>query len=68
MELQATEFAANYQHYLDMIESIADKSHKPLIDKMRKQDPHDLVGPQHYFTSESAAIGFLFVKLYNLSK
>ncbi len=63
--MESLEFIQNYKRYLDMIANLIKPEHLPIIQEMKQQDPHDLVGPQYYFTSESAAIGYLFVLVNN---
>ena len=45
MKVKAIEFVMNYESYVKEIESVVRTEFKPIIQKMLKIDPHDLITP-----------------------
>jgi len=66
--MEAIEFVVNYENYLNEIETAVKSEYLPAIERLRAQDPHDLVRPEAWFQTESAARGYvwtLFLKEKN---
>jgi len=66
--MEALEFVVNYEKYIAEIETAIKPEYLPAIERLRAQDPHDLVRPEAWFQTESAARGYvwtLFLKEKN---
>jgi hypothetical protein len=68
--MDAIVFINRYQQFLNEIELVVKFELLPILESMKKIDPHDLVKPEGYFESENHARGFvwsMFIKkaLYN---
>jgi len=60
MKVKAIEFVMNYEGYVKEIELVVRAEFKPIIQKMLKIDPHDLIRPEAYFEHENNAKGFVW--------
>ena len=58
--MEAIEFVVKYENYLNEIETAVKPEYLPAIGQLRAQDPHDLVRPEAWFQTESAARGFVW--------
>ncbi len=64
--MDAIQFVQNYVHYLDEIKSVIRPDLFPIIEELESIDPHDLIGPETWFPSESAARGFVWYSFLKL--
>lgn len=64
--LTATEFCSRYIGWLQTIEQVTKPEYYPAIRNLYETDPQDLVTPTALFTSESACIGFLWVRMVHI--
>jgi hypothetical protein len=58
--MDAIEFVSHYPTYLAQLSKVVKPEYQPVIRKMKKIDPHDVVKPEHYFSSEAEAVGVVF--------
>jgi len=58
--MEAIEFVANYEKYLKEIEQVVKPEYLPALERLRANDPHDLVRPEAWFQIESAARGYVW--------
>jgi len=58
--MEAIEFVVNYEKYLNEIEQVVKFEYAPAIERLRAADPHDLVRPEAWFQTESAARGYVW--------
>ena len=58
--MDAINFIRNYQYYLEEIENVAKPEFLPILKELKEMDPHDLIRPDTFFTSESDARGFVW--------
>ena len=58
--MDAIEFVSRYPSYLAQLGKVVKPEYQPLIRKMKKIDPHDVVKPEHFFHSEAEAVGVVF--------
>ena len=58
--MDAIEFVSRYPSYIAQLGKVVKPDYQPVIRKMRKIDPHDVVKPEHYFSSEAEAVGVVF--------
>jgi hypothetical protein len=58
--MESIEFINRYESYLDEINVVVKPELHPIIDELRRLDPHDLVKPETYFDSENSARGFVW--------
>jgi hypothetical protein len=49
-----------YDEYLDEIEALVKPKYHTIISAMREIDPHDLVAPSSFFTTEYCARGYVW--------
>ena len=68
--MDAIVFINRYQQFLLEIELVVKPELLPILEDLKKNDPHDLIKPDSWFQSEGDARGFvwsLFIKkaLYN---
>ena len=66
--MEAIEFVVNYENYLNEIEQAVKPEYLPAIERLKANDPHDLVRPDTWFLNASAARGYvwtLFLKEKN---
>ncbi len=57
-----------YMKYVEQIGDVVMKKFDPIIDYMYQLDPHDLITPDTYFSSNNEAIGFVFGLFINFCK
>jgi hypothetical protein len=60
MKVEAIDFVLNYESYVKNIEAVVKPEFEPIIQKMLKIDPHDLIRPEAYFDHENHAEGFVW--------
>ena len=58
--MDALEFIANYENYLEEISSVVRPEFQANVDELRQIDPHDLVQPESWFLKESDARGYIW--------
>jgi hypothetical protein len=58
--MDAIEFIGNYPKYLDEIEKVIKPELLPILEELKNTDPHNLVGPDIWFVSETKARGYVF--------
>ena len=58
--MDAIEFVRRYPSYIDQLSKVVKPEYQTIIRKLRKLDPHDVVKPEHYFSSEAEAVGVVF--------
>ena len=58
--MDAIEFVNNYEKYLGEIEQVVKPEYLPAIERLKGNDPHDLVRPESWFQSETDARGFVW--------
>ena len=58
--MEAIEFVVNYDNYVTEIEQVVKSEYAPAIERLRATDPHDLVRPEAWFQTESAARGYVW--------
>ncbi len=69
--MDAIEFVSNYENYLSEIEQVVKPEHYPVIERLRENDPHDLVRPDTWFQGAANARGYvwtLFIQEIKKSK
>lgn len=62
-DMDAIEFVRNYPNYLEEIECVIKPELLPILQELKDTDPHDLVGPDVWFVSETQARGYV-LKLF----
>lgn len=58
--MDAIEFVNRYPLYINKFSKVVKPEYQNVIRKMRKLDPHNVVKPEHYFSSEAEAVGVVF--------
>ena len=58
--MEAIEFIAKYQSYLDTIKLVIKPKYYPALKKLEVIDPHDLVSPNSWFPDENSAMGLVY--------
>ena len=58
--MESLEFINQYELYLDEISEVVRPELLPIIDELRKIDPHDLVRPDTFIESESHGKGMVW--------
>ena len=58
--MDAIEFVNRYPKYLAELGKVVKPEYQPVIRKMKKLDPHNVVKPEHYFNSEAEAVGVVY--------
>ena len=58
--MDAIEFIGKYESYIDEISLIIKPTLQPVLNELRKIDPHDLISPDSWFHSELEARGFVW--------
>ena len=58
--MEAIEFIHNYPSYIETIKQVTKDQYLPIIEEMRKLDPHDLIKPETWFADENSALGFVY--------
>ena len=59
--MDAIEFVSNYENYLSEIEQVVKPEYQPAIERLRENDPHDLVRPDTWFQGSSNARGYVWM-------
>jgi hypothetical protein len=58
--MDAIEFVNNYENYLSEIEQVIKAEYQPALERLRDNDPHDLVKPDTWFQGSQNARGFVW--------
>jgi hypothetical protein len=58
--MDAIEFVVNFEKYLTEIEQVVKPEYAPAIERVRENDPHDLVRPDAWFHTETEARGLVW--------
>jgi hypothetical protein len=58
--MDAIEFVSNYENYLNEIEQVVKPEYQPAIERLRENDPHDLVRPDTWFQGATNARGYIW--------
>ena len=58
--MESIEFINKYPEYLQMIKKVTKEKYHPIIDRMERWDPHDLITPETWFPDENSAIGMVY--------
>lgn len=66
--MEAIEFVMNYEKYLNEIAQVVMPEYLPALERLRSNDPHDLVRPESYFMAESHARGYVWSLFLKESK
>lgn len=70
-DMEALEFIRNYPIYISELEQVIKPELLPIFQQLKEMDPHDLVGPDVWFVSETQVRGYvlkLFLRKCNQSK
>ena len=66
--MDAFEFICNYNKYLEEIEQVIKTEFLPVIEELKRIDPHDLVTPETWFARTDHARGFIWSLFISKSK
>jgi hypothetical protein len=66
--MDAIGFVHNYHDYLDEIRLLIKPEFHPILDKLSKMDPHDLISPDSYFFNEDHVKGVILGIILNRIK
>jgi len=66
--MEAIEFVMNFEKYLTEIEQVIKTEYLPAIERLKEKDPHDIVRPESWFQSESAARGYVWTMFLKESR
>ncbi|MFC0263814.1 hypothetical protein [Fontibacter flavus] len=66
--MDSINFIANYNQYLDELSDVIREEHKHVLQVLRNKDPHDIVTPERWFSSEIEARGLVWVMFLNQLK
>lgn len=66
--MDAIEFVRNYEKYLGEIDQVVKPEYLPAIERLRANDPHDLVSPESWFHTETDARGFVWTMFLRESR
>lgn len=58
--MDAFEFIAQYENFIQEIENIIKPELLPMLEDIKKIDPHDLISPETLFVSTNHARGFVW--------
>lgn len=58
--ITAIQFVGKYKQYVNEIKKVCKPKYYSIITQMLEVDPHDLVTPAAYFSSEQAARGYVW--------
>jgi len=67
-DMNALEFIRNYPNYISELERIIKPELLPILEKLKNTDPHDLIGPDCWFVSETQARGYVLKLFMNKCK
>ena len=59
-DMDAIEFIRNYPKYISELEIIVKPELMHVLDELKNEDPHYLVGPDVWFVSETQARGYVW--------
>ena len=59
-DMNAFEFIRNYPDYLLELEQVIKPELLPVLEDLKNIDPHDLIGPDVWFVSETQARGYVW--------
>ena len=59
-DMDAIEFIRNYPKYISELETIVKPELIHVLDELKNEDPHHLVGPDVWFVSETQARGYVW--------
>ena len=63
--MNAISFIGYYNRFIAELEVIVKDECKPAIEVLRDQDPHDLISPDTWFTSDYCARGYVYSLFLN---
>jgi len=63
--MNAIGFISFYERFIMELEVIVKEECKPAIEVLRDQDPHDLISPDTWFTSDYCARGYVYSLFLN---
>ena len=58
--MDAFEFVYSYDKFIEEIESVIKPELLPILEDLKKIDPHDLISPEVWFISTNHARGFVW--------
>ena len=58
--MDAIEFVSKYENYLTEIEQVVKPEYQSAIERLRENDPHELVKPDTWFQGENNARGYVW--------
>ena len=58
--MEAIDFITNYTSYIETIKQVSKDEYLPILEKMAKWNPHDLVTPKTWFPDDNSALGFVY--------
>lgn len=59
-EMNALEFVTFWPEAVEQIAALVKPELSPVVDRMRRSDPHDLISPDVWFPNDTAAYGFVW--------
>jgi hypothetical protein len=66
--MQSIEFVTRFTEFTQEIRDVIRPELFPLVDQLAAIDPHDLVAPETWFPTESAARGFVWSMFQKLAE
>ena len=63
--MEAIEFVMNYENYLNEIEQVVKPEYLSVLERLRANDPYDLVRPDTWFHTETSARGYVWSLFLN---
>ena len=66
--MDAIEFVTRYPEFIQEIRAVVRPELFPLVDELESIDPHDLIRPEAWFSSENDARGFVWTMFMKLAK
>ncbi len=63
--MNAIGFISFYERFISKLEAVIKEECKPAIEMLIDQDPHDLISPDTWFTSDYCARGYLYSLFLN---
>ncbi len=58
--MDAFEFTAQYETFIEEIEQVIKPELLPVLEKLKETDPHNLITPEAFFVSTNHARGFVW--------